>query len=576
MPQVPALYEQPSTVILNQYGQPLRRELLAKEMASPLMSGVRNIQSGHPAQGLTPVRLARLLRQAEDGDWTSYCELAEEMEEKDLHYLSVIGTRKRCVSQLPIRVEPADGSAEARKDAELIERWLKRDTLQTELFNILDAVGKGVSFTEIIWEFGDVWQPKALKWRMPQWFEFDRVDGETPKLRDEAGQLIDLPYGKFIVHHHPAKSGLPVRGGLARAVAWGYMFKNYSIRDWVSFLELYGKPLRFGRYDIGAHEDDIRKLMRAVSQIGADATAVFPRTMDIEFESGSQGTSPKDMWGSLAGYIDDQVSKAVVGQTSSADAKAGGIGSGQADLHSDVRDDITNDDGGKVAATLNRDMVVPMVDLNHGRRKAYPRLIIEKPKPIDVKTRIESAEKLVEMGVEIPADQMRDEAGFSAPKSATDKLLIAPSKNAPETPLEDKLAGDLAKKPRPLLLDGSYGLKSGSRTGSKDAKSQPGDDLPEKRAAASANDRNAEPAAPDAIDDACDESLSDWEEHFDGVVDPLVEELQSLSSAEDVGPVLARYLSGLDTSQMQDFIARTGFAAAIAAELDVATEQKTA
>lgn len=570
MAQMPALYEQKPGVLLNQYGQPLRRELLVKEMASPLMSGVRNIQSGHPAQGLTPVRLARLLRAAEDGDWTSYCELAEEMEEKDLHYLSVIGTRKRCVSQLPIRVEPADDSAEARADAEMIETWLKRDTLKTEMFDILDAVGKGVSFTEIIWEFGEVWQPKALKWRMPQWFEFCRIDGETPKLRDEAGQLIDLPYGKFIVHHHQAKSGLPVRGGLARAVAWGYMFKNYSIRDWVSFLELYGKPLRFGRYDIGAHEDDIRKLMRAVSQIGADATAVFPRTMDIEFESAAQGTSPRDMWMSMATYIDDQVSKAVAGQTSSADAKSGGIGTGQADLHGDVRDDIMNDDGGKVAATLNRDLVIPMIDLNRGRRKAYPRIIIEKEKAVDVKARIEAAEKLVAMGVEIPADGIRDEAGFSAPKSDQDKLLMPPGQNALETPLEDDLAGNLPKNRSPLLLEALRGQKKGN------AKSDQGDKVavPEKRAAASADDGNAEPAAPDAIDDATDESLGDWDEHFDGAIDPIVKELQSLSSAEDVGPVLARYLTGLDVSGMQDFLSRTGFAAAIAAELDMAAEQK--
>lgn len=562
------------TILVNQYGQPLTRPQLKVEMASPLISGVRNIQSGHPAQGLTPVRLARLLRAAEDGDWTAQCELAEEMEEKDLHYLSVIGTRKRVVSQLPMRVEPADDSPDARKDADLIENWLQRDTLQTEMFDILDAGAKGASFTEIIWEFGDLWLPSALKWRMPQWFEFDRIDGDTPKLRDEAGQLIDLPYGKFIVHQQPAKSGLPSRSGLARAVAWGYMFKNYSIRDWVSFLELYGKPLRFGRYDIGAHEDDIRKLMRAVAQIGADATAVFPRTMDIEFESASQGTSPKDMWMSMAGYIDDQVSKAVLGQTSSADAKPGGLGTGTAELHGDVRDDIANADGALLAATLNRDLVKPIIWLNHGPRKNYPRIVIEKEKAVDVDTRIKAAERLVAMGVEIPADGLRDEAGFSAPKSATDKLLIDPGKNAPETPIENDLAGDLPKNRTPLLLGGSYGLKSGNRNARKGAKSQPGGNPPEKRAAASASDGNAEPAAPDAIDDATDESLGDWEEHFDGAIDPLVEELQSLSSAEDVGPVLARYLTGLDVSGMQDFLARTGFAAAIAAELDVAAEQK--
>ena len=88
--------------------RPIDMAKLRGEQAAPTLTGVRNILSGHPAQGLTPARLARLLREAEDGDATRYLELAEEMEEKDLHYLAVLGTRKRAVSQLDITVEPED------------------------------------------------------------------------------------------------------------------------------------------------------------------------------------------------------------------------------------------------------------------------------------------------------------------------------------------------------------------------------------------------------------------------------------------------------------------------------------
>ena len=71
-------------------GRPLVREKLDKEIAAPSQASVRTIHSGHPAQGLTPARLGSLLRQAENGDAIAYFELAEEMEEKDLHYLAVL------------------------------------------------------------------------------------------------------------------------------------------------------------------------------------------------------------------------------------------------------------------------------------------------------------------------------------------------------------------------------------------------------------------------------------------------------------------------------------------------------
>ena len=99
--------------ILDQYGNPVRTSDLGRELAGPTVSDVRSILSEHPAQGLTPGRLGALLREAEQGDSRSYLELAEEMEEKNLHYLAVLGTRKRQVAQLDVRVVPADDGAEA-------------------------------------------------------------------------------------------------------------------------------------------------------------------------------------------------------------------------------------------------------------------------------------------------------------------------------------------------------------------------------------------------------------------------------------------------------------------------------
>lgn len=299
-------------------GRPLTRESLGVEIAAPRRASIRTIQSGHPAQGLTPDRLAQLLRSAEMGDAIAYYELAEEMEEKDLHYLSLLRTRKLAVAQLPIEVEPAGEDDQAKGDAQLVEDWLDRDMLETELFDILDGIGKCVSATEMIWDMKPkVWLPRALKWRDPRWFKFDDVTGEELLLRggpDGVGLDTPLPAGKFIVHYHPSKSGLPVRGGLARIAAWGYMFKNFAIKDWVTFLERYGQPLRIGKYGPNESEENKAILYRALWELGSDAAAAFPETMSVDFVDRKAGTAPNDLWKSHAEYIDLQLSKAVLGQ----------------------------------------------------------------------------------------------------------------------------------------------------------------------------------------------------------------------------------------------------------------------
>jgi len=48
------------------------------------------------------------------------------------------------------------------------------------------------------------------------------------------------------------KSGLPIRGGVARLVAVSIMCKVFGLKDWMRFAELFGMPLRISRYGPGA------------------------------------------------------------------------------------------------------------------------------------------------------------------------------------------------------------------------------------------------------------------------------------------------------------------------------------
>lgn len=211
---------------------------MVTDKAKPGLTGVRNTQSGHPASGITPERLAAILRAAEEGDTNAYLELAEDMEERDLHYLAVLGTRRRSVSQLDISVKAASTDDPAHKaHADMIGKWLDRDVLQAELFDMLDAIGKGFSVTQVLWDTtGGVWLPRELKWTDPRWFELDQVDMRTLRLRNDTGGADDLAPHKWIIHTHQAKSGLPIKGGLARPVAWAWMFRTSPSRiGWCSW-----------------------------------------------------------------------------------------------------------------------------------------------------------------------------------------------------------------------------------------------------------------------------------------------------------------------------------------------------
>ncbi len=162
------------------FGREVDTARLREEQAAPTMTGIRNIYSVmHPAAGLTPERLTEILREAEFGDPFLYLELAEEMEEKDLHYLAVLSTRKQSLAQLRPFVRAASDQADDVRAADLVREMLTDGALALDenvLFDMLDALGKGYSASEIIWDTsGREWFPRRLLWRDPRWFMFDWI-----------------------------------------------------------------------------------------------------------------------------------------------------------------------------------------------------------------------------------------------------------------------------------------------------------------------------------------------------------------------------------------------------------------
>lgn len=446
--------------LVDAYGRPVIKELLREPQAAPTFAGIRNIYTqAHPSAGLTPERLSAILRQSELGDPFIFLELCADIEEKYPHYLSVLSTRRQTVAQLEVVINPASKSPEHVADADFVRDVLLNDSglnLQSAFCDILDAIGKGFSAVEIMWDSttdllgGQRWIPTHLIWRDPRWFMFDWISGEQVLVRTwrneqtirKSFELIErtpesswigiqpateplLPY-KFIAHVAKAKSGLPIRGGLTRALAWIYLFWSYIVKDWVIYAERFGMPARAGKYKAGATDQDKELLLRACAMLGSESTAIFPDSMSIEFLQPKAGGGARaiSIYQDASAYFDNTVSKAVLGQTLTTELPRSGGSRAAAQVHENVRRDILQWDAIRLAETLTRDLIRPLIDLNRGPRKQYPSLTLGLPDDTDTKIFMDNAATAADHGVRIGENAIRAKLGLPAPLA--EEALLTP------------------------------------------------------------------------------------------------------------------------------------------------------
>ncbi len=220
------------------------------------------------------------------------------------------------------------------------------------------------------------------------------------------------------------------------------MFKAFSNRDWAIFTQTYGQPVRIGKYGPGATEADRNTLYRAVANIAGDCAAIMPEGMNIDFiESKSVGAS-SDLYEKRVDWLDRQVSKAVLGQTTTTDAISGGHAVSQE--HRQVQADIERADAKALSAILNRDLIRIWIDLEYGPQKRYPRLRIARPDNEDLAQLSTSLAQLVPLGLRVQASEIRDKFGLSDPEAGSEVLSgPRPDASRPALPAVPTLPDDL-------------------------------------------------------------------------------------------------------------------------------------
>ena len=291
-----------------------------------------------------------------------------------------------------------------------------------------------------------------------------------------------------------------------------------------------------GKYHPGATEDERETLLRAVANIGTDAAAIIPESMLIEFVKADQ-TGSMDLYERLCDWLDRQMSKAVLGQTLTTEVKSGSLAAAR--VHEEVRADIERADAKQLAATLNRYLVRPIIELNRGAQKWYPKISIGRAEECDTVALSNALAQLVPLGLRVRQAEVRGMLGLEEPDGEDELLGASPEPKKPDEVDEEEEAEDDKETASACPV---HGLRPAL----------------------------ANAIGPDSIDDLVAEMLDaeGWEEDMEPLVGPLRDLTSEAASLEEVRDQLAGALASMGTDALADRLARAAFAARLAGEVE--------
>jgi phage gp29-like protein len=425
---------------------------------------VRTLPSGL-ARDLDVDRVHTILVSAERGQLSDLFALYRDIIATNAHLQGRFSDRKRAVIGDTLTIQPADKKvlddvAAADAVREMIEGCVE---WEDALVHLLDSTLYPVAVLE------KVYRPEGNRFALDELVrvEHDLLDWGEGKLRIRAtdeqgrpnGQFFELDPAHYIVARVHTLTLPDQWGGPLRALVFWWLLATMDREWWGRFLDKYGTPFMVGKYDQA--DDQSRSILeRAFSLCTKLGGLVVSRETEIEIKEAARS----DAGGAYETFIrfcHEEISKLIVGQTLSSDAKATGMGSGVAKSQSATRDDIRQADARRLAHVLRHQLVAQFMAAN-GIRGRLPKLIFGQASTEETEVTGALLSSLATANLELTDDgveALSERVGLPLQRVSAPKLPSAPfsvrayAADAPDTGDGQILRGATAALARSLGAD---------------------------------------------------------------------------------------------------------------------------
>jgi len=329
--------------------------------------------------------------------------LFEEIKRRDLHIGGVCQTRKIsiCGKSYSIKFREDTPVPEARQKEiiDFVKKSFKNIHFINFLTDCIEAQIQGVSLFEIIYKTaGDKLELKDVR-LIPNHIVCYDDENDTYKFLDiaRAGAftlrtessiasqdrvdlsrlpLIELDSDKLLeVHSLDGNEQNGFLNGAIDGLIWAYLFKNYGLKDFASYVEKFASPSVLGKYDPLMNPQDRNTLFNAVKNFGKNFFAIIPNGAEIEFPGDQNKGDSSQLFKTFIDYLDSAISVRVLGQDMT--TKQGTSGSfAKAKVGDMVRADLALADMLLVKECVNT-LIRKLLNLNYEGLEDYPAIVYE-------------------------------------------------------------------------------------------------------------------------------------------------------------------------------------------------------
>lgn len=338
--------------------------------------------------------------------------------ERDCHAFSVLQKRKLALIARNTIVDAASESLRDRKARDGVAAFIESINFDQVCLDLLDATLKGFSVAEIVWDIANgLVVAKKIKPKDQRRFKFDIEENLRLVTRGNLAKGEPVPERKFIVHRYGAKDGNPYGLGLGTRLFWPVFFKRQGIQFWLTFADKFGSPTAVGKYPSSASSKEKDTLLDAIAALSNDAGVTIPESMVIEFLEAARSGSI-NTYESLCRYMDEEISKAVLGETLSTNMSSSGGSYGASKTHNEVRLELTKADADLLSDTLNATLIKWYCEYNFPGANP-PKVWRDFDEPEDLNKRADTDAKVCAMGYEPTEAYIQETYGSGFVKKPT-------------------------------------------------------------------------------------------------------------------------------------------------------------